>query len=265
MADSFVPSLEIAHDARLTPWRLPTVELGIDARRGKAEAAPIEAPPAIGDNLRAAVNAGSILSFVSGLNAREMSDVLYSMQIAQRAASAKHDRFAATEAWYGVYVDVLERLGWAGEAFAFVEAKSASGTLKMDRAALEVIQAIATGGQLAILVKTMETLKKLGDGDRPIRIFDVQARQDLSGNFQIGAAQKGDNGAISVALGAFRFSASDNRGTFLFWSWGAEQVKFWTAVQKMTLNPDLYTVHRAAVVAKLKADAADYVAELEIV
>src|ERR1700690_501749 len=100
-------------------------------------------------------------------------------QIAQRAASAKHDRVAATEAWYGVYVDVLERLGWAGEAFAFVEAKSASGTLKMDRAALEVIQAIATGGQLAILVKTMETLKQLGDGDRPIRIFDIQARQDL--------------------------------------------------------------------------------------
>jgi hypothetical protein len=160
---------------------------------------------------------------------------------------------------------VLERLGWAGEAFAFVEAKSASGTLKMDRAALEVIQAIAIGGQLAILVKTMETLRKLGDGDRAIRIFDIQARQDLSGNFQIGAAQKGDNGAISVALGAFRFSASDNRGTFLFWSWGAEQVKFWTAVQKMTLNPDLYAVHRAAVVAKLKADAADYVAELEIV
>jgi hypothetical protein len=24
----------------------------------------------------------------------------------------------------------------------------------------------------------------------------------------------------------FRFSASDNRGTFLFWSWGAEEVKF---------------------------------------
>ena len=58
---------------------------------------------------------------------------------------------------------------------------------------------------------------------------------------------------------------SDNRGTFLFWSWGAAEVKFWTAVRKMTLNPDLYGVHRAAVVAKLKADAADYVAELEIV
>ena len=41
-------------------------------------------------------------------------------------------------------------------------------------------------------------------------------------------------------------------------------MSFWTAVRKMTLNADLYAVHRSAVVAKLKADAADYVDELEI-
>ncbi len=35
-------------------------------------------------------------------------------------------------------------------------------------------------------------------------------------------------------------------------------------MRKMTLNADLYAVHRSAVVAKLKADAADYVDELEI-
>ena len=265
MTKSFVPSLKIAHDDRLIPPPVRRAK-GMAATRGdKFERADVpEAPPAIRDNLRAAVNAGSILSFVTGLSAEEIVDVLYSTQIAQRAASAKHDRFAATEDWYGSYVDVLERLGWVGEAFAFSEAKSASGKLQMDRAALDVIQAIASGGQLAILVKTMETLKKLGKNDRPLRIFDIQARQDLSGNFQIGAAQKGDNGAVSVALGAFRFRVSDNRGVFLFFGWGAEEVKFWTAVRKMTLNRDLYAVHRAAVIAKLKADAANYVDELSI-
>ena len=265
MTESFVPSLKIAHDDRLIPPPVRGAE-GMAATRGDKfeRAGAPEAPPAIRDNLRAAVNAGSILSFVTGLSAEEIVDVLYSTQIAQRAASAKHDRFAATEDWYGSYVDVLERLGWAGEAFAFSEAKSASGKLQMDRAALDVIQAIASGGQLAILVKTMETLKKLGKNDRPLRIFDIQARQDLSGNFQIGAAQKGDNGAVSVALGAFRFRVSDNRGVFLFFGWGAEEVKFWTAVRKMTLNRDLYAVHRAAVIAKLKADAANHVDELSI-
>ena len=157
---------------------------------------------------------------------------------------------------------MLERLGWAGEAFAFVEAKSASGTLKMDRAALEVIQAIANGGQLAILVKMMETLKKLGDGDRPIRIFDIQARRTsaaISRSARRRKAQRRDFGR--AALSARRTTAERSCSG----AGAPQQVKFWTAVRKMTLNPDLYGVHRAAVVAKLKADAADYVAELEIV
>jgi hypothetical protein len=49
----------------------------------------------------------------------------------------------------------------------------------MDKSALEIIAAIATGNQLAILVKTLETLKKLGEKDRPLEIFDLQAMQDL--------------------------------------------------------------------------------------
>ncbi len=86
----------------------------------------------------------------------------------------------------------------------------------MDRSALEVIAGDRHGGQLAILVKTIDTLKKLGDGDRAMRIFDIQARQDLSGNFQIGAAQKGDNGANVGRARRLPLRADDNRETFLF-------------------------------------------------
>jgi hypothetical protein len=189
--------------------------------------------------------------------------VLYSTQFAQRAANKKFDRFAATEAWYGVYGSVLDNLGWGVEAFAFSEAHSASGKLKLDRAALEVIQEIASGGQLAMLVKTMGALKKLSEGERAITLFELNSRRDLSGNFQLGAAEK-SGGAISLALGAFRFRAIDNRGGFLFAMWGLGEIQFWTAARKMTLNPGHYAVHRDAVIAKLKAEAANYVAGLEV-
>ena len=46
---------------------------------------------------------------------------------------------------------------------------------------------------------------------------------------------------------------------------GAEEIHFWTAVSKATLNRVLYSVHRQAVIAKLAADAPDYVANLDIV
>jgi hypothetical protein len=265
MTASFVHSLPLAHDPRLASLR--PARSGVPhapdrtGLRGVDEAA---ASPAVGEKLRAAVDAGSIVSFVSGLSAEETSDVLYSTQLAQRAASARFDRFAATKDWYGAYLDVLDRLGWVGEALAFTERKTAAGKFSMDRSALDVIAAVATGAQLAILVKTLDALKKLGESDRPLKIFDLQAMQELSGNFQVGAAQKGGNGAVSVALGAFYFHASDNRGKFLFWSWGAEKVQFWTAVRKMTLNADLYAVHRSAVAAKLKVDASDYIEAVPI-
>jgi hypothetical protein len=268
MTTNFVHSLELAHDQRLTAFR--TAQAGArhgakrEASRGDEGGGEAGHPPPIGDKLRAAVDAGSIHSFVSGLGGDAMSDVLYSTQLAQRAASAKFDRFKATREWYGVYLDVLERLGWAGEGLAFNQRDTLAGEFRMDRAALDVIAAVAAGGQLAILVKTLDAMKMLGEGDRPLRIFDLQALGELSGNFQIGAAQRGDNGATSPALGAFHFRAADNRRKFLFFGWGARAVEFWTAVSKLTLNPDLYAVHRASVVAKLKADASDYVAALEI-
>ncbi len=264
MTTSFVETLAIARDPRLVPFRHEGKEGAIFLRRdgGKADAAA--APEVVTDKMRAAVNAGSIVSFVAGLSEEEKGDVLFSTQLAQRAASAKHDRFAATKDWYGVYAGVLERLGWVVEGFAFTDRGSSKGEFSMDKSALDIIATIATGAQLAILVKTIDTLKRLGEDDRALRIFDMQAAAELSGNFQIGAAQKADNDALSLALGGFHFRTKDHRGKFLFWTWGAEEIHFWTAVSKATLNRMLYSVHRQAVIAKLAADAPDYVANLDI-
>jgi hypothetical protein len=262
MTKSFVRAIELASDERLAAFRLARPLVADAARRGVG--AEPGHPLQVSEKLRAAVDAGSIVSFVSGLNAEQMSDVLYSTQLAQRAASAKFDRFAATKDWYGAYIDVLDRPGWVGEGLAFSQRDMSAGQFSMDKAALDVITTVAAGNQLAILVKTLDALKKLGEADRPLRIFDLQAMKELSGNFQIGAAQKAENGAASMALGAFYFRASDNRGKFLFFSWGAKAAEFWTAVRKMTLNEAHYANHRDAVIGRLKADAADYIDALEI-
>jgi hypothetical protein len=255
---SFVDTLDIEFDDRLNALRHHAIAPGEDLRRGEPGA-----QEAIDPELRAAVNAGTILSFVAGLEPGEKSDVLYSTQLAHRAASAKHDRFDATAEWYRAYADVLGRLGWAGEAFAFEQRRSASGDLSMDRAALDAVLAIAGGNQLPVLVKTLEAVKKLGDGAAPLRLFELQALSGHSGNFQIGEVQKATNGALSLALGAFHFRAKNERRGVLFWKWGVEEVAFWTGAQKLTLNGDFYAKHRAAVIARL-ADANDYIAALEI-
>ncbi|MDR2012808.1 MAG: hypothetical protein LBQ20_07185 [Rhodanobacter sp.] len=258
---SFIETLELANDERLHMLR-PTASRGIDSgmiRKGPQTMAPVVADQPI----RAAVNGNSIISFVAGVNQDEASDVLYSTQFAQRAADKKYDKFTAMEDWYGFYTEVLTSLGWVTEALAFTKHQNLSGTYTLDKSALDVLMTIATGNQLAILVKALTTLKGLADGEGAIKIFDLQAMTKLSGNCQLGSVQRADNGVLSMALGAFYFHSNDHRERALFVRWGNQDIQFWSAAQKMTLNTALYARHRAVVTEKLvRAD--DYIATLEI-
>ncbi|MGX9105301.1 hypothetical protein ACWTQZ_26865, partial [Escherichia coli] len=71
MAISFVEDLDIASDHRLRSHNLVETHEITGVKRDEAGRAPDEthALPPVGDNLRAAVNAGSVVSFVAGVKA----------------------------------------------------------------------------------------------------------------------------------------------------------------------------------------------------
>lgn len=212
------------------------------------------------ENLRtAAVNVGSLMSFVEGVNAQERDDVLFSVQLAQRGASGVFDRFTQAQSWYGKYVEILETLGWTAEQLAFVRYEQNEGEVRMDKAALALILSIATQSQLTVLKEAIKALETLAEDNDTIQLFDFHTTAKMSGNFQLGAVQKATNDALAMVLGAFHFKATDARRKFLFFSWGAQDVEFWTAAQKMTLNSTLYAQHRNSVQRKLGEKANDYI------
>lgn len=212
----------------------------------------------------AQVNVGSLLSFVDGLAAQERNDVMDSVQLAQRGASAAFDRFTQTQSWYQKYTEILENLGWTIDQMAFTRYDQSEGEFRMDQAAIKVIAAIATGGQLAVLQQALLALSGLSDSDGAIRLFDFHSSLEGSGNFQLGVVQRSDNGTISMALGAFYFRGIDEQRRFLFFKWGSKKVNFWTAAQRMTLNADFYARNRDGVRARLVADIPRFIAELPL-
>jgi hypothetical protein len=215
-------------------------------------------------NLRAAVNAGSILAFVDGLTAEEVEDVLYSVQFAIRSADATANRFRDTRRWYEALGDVLQNLGWVTEQFAFSQYDQDQGKLNMDAAALKVIGAIATSSGLAVLTQALDALKGLADDSRQIELFDFHTAEEASGNFQVGAVQKADNGVLSMAFGSFHFKSVDRRRKFLFFSWGDQEVNFWTSAQKMAFNRNYYTKIRNIVTDRLAGDAKESLATIKL-
>lgn len=228
--------------------------------KGKAKAASTREAPAGAD---AKVDVGSVLSFVDGLSGQEKDDVLFSVQLAQRGASGAFDRFTETRSWYQKYVEILENLGWATEQMAFTRYDQAEGEFRMDRAALAIVTAIATQNQLAVLTEAVKALDGLAEDDVTISLFDFHSSLQGSGNFQLGAVQKSANGAIGMALGAFYFRSADERRRFLFFKWGAQEVNFWTAAQRMTFNTRFYERVRDDVAAKLD-DGRKFIGELKL-
>lgn len=254
--DRYVQELRLASAKPFDPASL-TKRLQPASRARAAAAAPsaLDQPQ---------VDAGSILCFVEGLTAQEQEDVLYSVQFAQRAASAVADRFTQTRAWYEKYVEVLENLGWSTEQFSFSRYEQADGEFRMDKAALAIITAIATQNQLAVLQEAVNVMGQLAEDDGAITLFDFHASLQASGNFQLGTVQRTPGGALSMALGAFYFRAADDRRRFLFIKWGAQQVNFWTAAQRMTLNTAFYAQRRDRVKERLAEDARDYIEAIQL-
>lgn len=234
----------------------PLLDFGMNLGERRKPQPPRKPPPA--------VDANALLSFVVGVTPPEREDVLYSVQLASRSASALFDRVKNTEGWHGKYIETLEKLGWTSEQFAFSKYEQADGELRMDQAALAVIAAIATQNQLAVLNQSLDALRALGEEDAAIRLFDLHATVETGGNFQIGAVQKSEDGVLSLALGAFHFQSDDQRRNFLLSSWGQRSVILWTAAQKMTFNAKHYDRLRDAVEDKLGDAAELYIAELDI-
>lgn len=223
-----------------------------------------DSAPPLDNKLKAAIDAGSILSFADDLDVKQQSDVLYSVQLAQRVADTAFNRFAETKSWYGKYNEVLEAVGWMTEQFAFSGQEQVEGKFRMDKAALAVVNAIAVGNQLGMVTASIAALEKLAATDDAITLFEKYAAADYSGNFQIGAAQRGERGLISIAMGAFYFRAVASQKKFLFCDWGGDEINFWFAAQKMTLNVSIYDKVREKVSKKLGKDALTYIEGLEI-
>ncbi|WP_010216767.1 hypothetical protein [Sphingomonas sp. PAMC 26621] len=258
-ATKYVETIELADFGAEAPRRRsPAGDAATPTVPGTVAAHPLPA------TLSAAVNTSSILSFVDGVPPEQQADVIYSVQFAIRAASAKFDRFAKPRDWYNLFAQVLETVGWTAEQFAFAQSDQSQGEFRMDQAALAVITSIATGNQLAVLKSSIDALGKLADGSGAITIFDYHSSTDLAGNFQLGSVELGQNGTLSMAFGGFYFKTNDHRKNFLFFHWGKQEVDFWTAAEKMSFNVALYGTVRDKVKARLGAAATSYVDEIPL-
>jgi hypothetical protein len=208
------------------------------------------------------INDGSLVSFVAGLSAQDKSDVLNGVLLAQRAANKKHNRYTEPEAWYASYRDVLTKIGWTGGPDSFQKHKATGETFKIQNVVLQILTGLVMGGPAVVAIThALNALKGLSTTDKRFTLWDQASHSQTTGNFQIAASAKSDDGLV-LSLGTFYFSAVATDTHFLFFDFSSTDITLFTGAQKMVLNTDVYAQVRQAVIHKLGLLANGFIADL---
>lgn len=214
-------------------------------------------------NEAAYVDAGSLVSFVEGVPLQHKHDVLNSLLLAQLAATKKYDREEQTDDWYRFYRSVLENVGWVVGAFDFAEYSASGAAFTADKVILKILEAVATGADLAIVAATMDALNSLSNDNGALTVFDHQSHAASRGSFQVCAAAETD-GVVVIKIGAFHFQTTENVTRVLWFRFKSGNTSFYKAAQVMNLDDEVYVKVREAVVEKLGRRATTFVKNIEI-
>ena len=215
------------------------------------------------DNLQAAVDGKSLLSFVDGVSGQQKEDVLMSVLLAQRAANHRYNSSDEVAEWYKKFSKTLQEVGWIREANPFIKVSVSQNNFLMDKEALKAIESIATNGGLDLLKETLASLNETVN-DQELELFASHSTAGFFGNFQLGAAEVTENGSLVLCLGSFYFRATAQRRRFLFFTWKSRDVVFWASAQKLTLNEDFYSNFRPMVKERATASTRRYIADLPL-
>jgi hypothetical protein len=220
--------------------------------------------PAETSGKSAAVNAGSLVSFVEGLTPANKGYVYNSTLLAQLAATKKHDRYKEPLAWFNFYRQVMENVGWVMPASTNDGYKSGGSTVQLDKAVLEILGAICTGNEIAVVAASMNALRNLPAGSPQITIWNANSSDGRAGNFQILPCAQTAGGNVVMVMDAMQFTASVSRGQFLWWTWSSTEIDIQRSAFRCELNIEVYKDLDATVKTKLGDKAKSFLAALEI-
>jgi hypothetical protein len=208
------------------------------------------------------INAGSIVSFVSGVSADHQKAVLNSTLLAQLAAN-KFDREQDPTNWYKSYQDMLGYIGWVLQEFGFTQYQAPGDTFTMDKAILDIVAAIASQNELAAIKSAIDAAKALAAGDGRIALFDHSSSKGTSGSFQVGVASEAGN-AVAMKLGALYFNTQTNVTRVLFFTFSKNSTSLYKSSQAATLDMAIYEQVKADIEAKLGIIAKTHVQNIDI-
>lgn len=207
------------------------------------------------------INNKSLTSFAANVSGQNRQDLLNSTLLAQLVADYCHPESFNIKLWYLKYVDVLKNIGWTLSAKEFATFETSGSVFEMDAAVLQILSAAIGGGYLNILTQTIDSFKSLSDSDNKIKAFEKNTHNLNKGTFQLALAVE-DNGIVSLSLGAFQLSTSEEIKQIVFFKSSKDNTEMKYLTDTATLNNDVFSLVRNDIQAKLGNKAQSFISKL---
>ena len=233
----------------------------------KAEADDV---PANEDNKNSAVvDAGSLISFTDKLTGLQKEDVQNSTLLAQLAANTDVKKKGGTResmvsAWYDKYIEVLNNIGWIITGFAMHEYKTKDDSFTLDKAVLDIAEAVASGNELKMMTATMGALGSLADESGQMNLFNKSSTQGGDSNFQIAPCDVGNDGSVIMILTGTAATSKIVSTRFLWIKRDKKETSVHASANKVVLNEKVYAYVRDDIITKLAGHGVDYVRNLDV-
>ena len=212
----------------------------------------------------AAINGPSVIAFAAGIDAQTQEDILYSFQIANRAADGVAKADTEMDAWFHEYARVLKLTGWTGTSLAPQQQNTTEGDVELAKEALGIITAAMGGVAPLILQAALKAMEQMADDSGFIKLFDHFGKKGSIGNFQLGQVDRGAAGELVMTAGAFLMKMKETRQKWWIVKWRRQDVSVWADAQKLVFSKAQYADVRAAVVKQIGATANDGIADLKL-
>ncbi len=252
------PELDLKAFVQATELGNPAFSVDQSTRAARA---PVSMSP---DEEQAFINDRSLVSFATGVSASKRWDVLDSILFAQLAADKKYELHTDTFEWYSRYHEVLRTLGWVTETNLFANKEIQNSAMEVKDEIVAILSAAFGGIAIAPLVlKVLESIKKLGDKDGNIIAFKKSTTKDEKGAFQIAYAMETD-GLVTMLSGIFKITATNVLTQVLFFKSSKDFTGVSYNVSKNTFQETAFSSVREMVIEKLGTRRRSAVAELEL-
>lgn len=216
------------------------------------------------DEEQSFLSSKSVVSFASEVSENNRRDILNSTLLAQLAANKKFPDDVQVLEWYREFVKVLSTIGWVMEEAAFSTFKSAKDIFEVENAIINILTTAFGGDYLSVITKTLDAIKDLSDDNGKITAFEKNTHSLSKGAFQIALAVERNN-TVSMQLGTFMLTSSNEIKKILFFKSTTDRTKLEYCSRKATLNEEIYAKVRQIVIDKLGDRVTNFVTEIDIV